>query len=442
MAKAMEKPSETMLKRKEHAKKVLGKTGSRLEHYRRTSEFVAPMKFRNVLPPIPSDPKLLTYPFDPMRFVRYQTSSLEAAWKPILLSEHDLGVHVDLIDPQTYQIPIPVPALDPEDQSLISDDIPLNQDKKKGRFSMSGLQHSWLRKHQLMMNDVYDHTHKFTKLAGEEEAAPKAEDEELDVPKQISLIKDTFAAMQKPPVHPSKPHLTPLSILPILPDKTLWSNMYSHILFDDTPSECVMQVNGKTQTNPAILRYAKLENDNVLSYFVAKKRKRGDNEETETATKSETEAQYTEYEWLRDYVYEIRVRESQDNFFFVIGDDAVTYSELRSKVILQKHKAKGKVVENTQRGRNNPSVIELAPRDLDETERKQKRSRLHELRGVMRAFDQDDEDDEGLEGENSQSRKDSQAQSQDSQTGSQKSSSSGNRKSNSRIVSDDEDESD
>jgi len=38
------------------------------------------------------------------RFIDYKATSLERAYKYELLTEHDLGVTIDLINPETYQI--------------------------------------------------------------------------------------------------------------------------------------------------------------------------------------------------------------------------------------------------------------------------------------------------------------------------------------------------
>lgn len=38
------------------------------------------------------------------RFVEYKPTSLERSYKYDLLTEHDLGVNIDLINPDTYRI--------------------------------------------------------------------------------------------------------------------------------------------------------------------------------------------------------------------------------------------------------------------------------------------------------------------------------------------------
>lgn len=63
------------------------------------------MKYSNILPDIPSDPKFLAFPFDNKRFVSYKSTSLETNYKHDLLNECDLGVTIDLIDPNTYAPP-------------------------------------------------------------------------------------------------------------------------------------------------------------------------------------------------------------------------------------------------------------------------------------------------------------------------------------------------
>lgn len=96
------------------------------------SGVVCRVKYCNSLPDIPFDPKFITYPFDQHRwassvspsmectrtnmdtawlllfscgrFVQYKATSLEKQHKHELLTEPDLGVTIDLINPDTYRI--------------------------------------------------------------------------------------------------------------------------------------------------------------------------------------------------------------------------------------------------------------------------------------------------------------------------------------------------
>ncbi|KAF8774877.1 RNA polymerase II-associated factor 1 like protein [Argiope bruennichi] len=68
------------------------------------SDLVCRVKYCNTLPDIPFDPKFITYPFSSNRYVEYKPTSLERNYKHDLLTEHDLGVTIDLINPQTYAV--------------------------------------------------------------------------------------------------------------------------------------------------------------------------------------------------------------------------------------------------------------------------------------------------------------------------------------------------
>ena len=66
--------------------------------------FLAKLKYRNTLPDIPFDPKLLQYPFDPLRFVRYAPTALDKKFKFDMRPEPSLGIRIDLIDIGKYSI--------------------------------------------------------------------------------------------------------------------------------------------------------------------------------------------------------------------------------------------------------------------------------------------------------------------------------------------------
>jgi hypothetical protein len=64
------------------------------------------VKFQSALPTIPLDAKMLTYPLDPQRFVPFQLiTGMEKKHKFQLLTDPDLGIHIDLIDPEAYKVP-------------------------------------------------------------------------------------------------------------------------------------------------------------------------------------------------------------------------------------------------------------------------------------------------------------------------------------------------
>ena len=72
-------------------------------------EFVAPFKFEMGIPPVPCDPKLIDIPFDMKKFVKFRyDSQWELNRKYEIIPEPDLGITIDLVDPQAYDL-IPGP---------------------------------------------------------------------------------------------------------------------------------------------------------------------------------------------------------------------------------------------------------------------------------------------------------------------------------------------
>ena len=75
-------------------------------HYRNEAvrDLVCTVRYSNTLPDIPFDPKFMTCNdiFGNTRFIDYKPTSLERNYKYEILTEHDLGVAVDLILPDAY----------------------------------------------------------------------------------------------------------------------------------------------------------------------------------------------------------------------------------------------------------------------------------------------------------------------------------------------------
>ncbi len=114
------------------------------------SDLVCRIKYSNNLPDIPFDPKFVTYPFEANRFVQYNATSLERNYKHELLAEHDLGVTIDLINPDTYKIDSNT-YLDPADEKLLEEEIATPGDSKRSRQHTKAV--SWLRKTEYISSE-------------------------------------------------------------------------------------------------------------------------------------------------------------------------------------------------------------------------------------------------------------------------------------------------
>lgn len=114
------------------------------------SELITKVKYCNTLPDIPFDLKFITYPFDPERFIQYNPTSLERNFRYEVLTEHDLGVNIDLINRDLYQTDS-FAQLDPADEKLLEEDTHTQQDSMRSKYHAKSV--SWLRKSEYISTE-------------------------------------------------------------------------------------------------------------------------------------------------------------------------------------------------------------------------------------------------------------------------------------------------
>jgi len=237
---------------KERATKRTKRTGvhtqSKVNLLKKDSEFLCRMKFGNKLPDIPFDPKLLKYPFDPSRFTRYSTTSLEINYQHVLLTEPDLGISIDLIDPSTYDIPKNPTPLHPKDARLVAfkDQKEATQKPVRRSSMMERPAVSWLRKQTEYLSSDFESTYGSKKKSKDgtmegrvgivaEKRALEAGTLHRTRAEVVRLIENTFEVAQRVPVHKTNKSLKPVEIIPVFPDFELWSNQYAQVVFDADP---------------------------------------------------------------------------------------------------------------------------------------------------------------------------------------------------------------
>jgi RNA polymerase II-associated factor 1 len=71
---------------------------------------------------IPFDPKMLKYPFEKNRFIKYNITSLEENYKWNIHTEQNLGININLLDPHAYESKLPpsapLPGMDTKHHSF------------------------------------------------------------------------------------------------------------------------------------------------------------------------------------------------------------------------------------------------------------------------------------------------------------------------------------
>lgn len=312
------------------------------------SELACRVKYNNTLPDIPFDAKYIVYPFDANRYVQYNPTSLERSCKFELLTEHDLGVPIDLIDPDAYKID-PNAQLSIEDEYLLEDEVNIPIDPKRPRHNKQSV--TWLRKTEYISTEY----NRFAQSANRAEARvgfnikKQLKDDLLykDRESQIKAINDTFEFAMKPITqHYSKPGVEPLEILPIFPDFEMWKHPCAQVIFDSDPAskDKSVAVQNEEMSQAMIRGMVDESGDQFVAYFLP-------TPETTTKRKRDVEAEVSygdddEYDYIlaREYNWNVKNKASrgyEENYFFVIKDDGVYYNELETRVRLSKRRKIG-----------------------------------------------------------------------------------------------------
>lgn len=331
---------------------------------------VCRVKYCNSLPDIPFDPKFITYPFDQHRFVQYKATSLEKQHKHELLTEPDLGVTIDLINPDTYRID-PSILLDPADEKLLEEDIQAPSSSKRSQ------QHAkvvpWMRKTEYISTEFNRYGVSNEKVEVKIGVSVKQQFTEEEIYKdrdsQISAIEKTFEDAQKSIAqHYSKPRVTPVEVMPVFPDFKMWINPCAQVIFDSDPAPKDMSATaGVEMMSQAMIRGMMDEEGNqFVAYFLPneetlRKRKRDVDEELDYMPD-----ELYDYKIAREYNWNVKNKASkgyEENYFFIFRDgDGVYYNELETRVRLSKRRAKAGAQSTTN------AVLVCKHRDMNEKE--------------------------------------------------------------------------
>ncbi|OTF70540.1 RNA polymerase II-associated factor 1-like protein, partial [Euroglyphus maynei] len=310
----------------------------------RRPELFCKVKYSNTLPDIPFDPKFIVYPFDTNRFVEYKQTSLEKNYKHDLLTEQDLGVTIDLINPETYEInEYKNVRLAEEDEKLLEDEIAAPQDTKRSRCHNRAI--TWLKKTEYISTEFNrygassDKTE--TKVGFGVRKRMRDENFYLDRDSQIAAINKTFESAKKPILsHPGKPGVKPVKTWPVFPDFELWKYPFAQVMFDADPA----QPEKEKEMSQAMIRGVMDESgEQFVAYFLPTEDSMNKRKIDELEGRDYTENEEYEYTMAREYNWNVKNKATkgyEENYFFVWRDDAVCYNELETRVKLSKRRLK------------------------------------------------------------------------------------------------------
>nr|XP_008171424.1 RNA polymerase II-associated factor 1 homolog [Chrysemys picta bellii] len=376
------------------------------------SGVVCRVKYCNSLPDIPFDPKFITYPFDQNRFVQYKATSLEKQHKHDLLTEPDLGVTIDLINPDTYRID-PNVLLDPADEKLLEEEIQAPTSSKRSQ------QHAkvvpWMRKTEYISTEFnrYGVSNEKPEVKIGVSVKQQFTEEEIykDRDSQIAAIEKTFEDAQKSiSQHYSKPRVTPMEVMPVFPDFKMWINPCAQVIFDSDPApKDTSGAAALEMMSQAMIRGMMDEEGNqFVAYFLPvedtlRKRKRDQEEEMDYAPED-----IYDYKIAREYNWNVKNKASkgyEENYFFIFREgDGVYYNELETRVRLSKRRAKAGVQSGTN------AVLVVKHRDMNEKELEAQEARKAQLENHEPEEEEEEEMDKEAQGSDEEPEKGSESE--------------------------------
>ncbi|KAH8360055.1 hypothetical protein KR093_010415 [Drosophila rubida] len=361
----------------------------------RKSEIICRVKYGNNLPDIPFDLKFLQYPFDSNRFVQYNPTSLERNFKYDVLTEHDLGVTVDLINRELYQAD-PMSQLDPADEKLLEEETLTPTDSVRSRQHSRTV--SWLRKSEYISTEQtrfqpQNLENIEAKVGYNVKKSLREETLYLDRDAQIKAIEKTFSDTKNDITkHYSKPNVVPVEVLPIFPDFTNWKYPCAQVIFDSDPAPVGKNVPAQLEEmSQAMIRGVMDESgEQFVAYFLPTEATLEKRRNDFVAGELYKDDEEYEYKIAREYNWNVKTKASkgyEENYFFVMRPDGIYYNELETRVRLNKRRVKvGQQPNNTK--------LVVKHRPLEAMEHRMQRYRERQLDVPGEEEEEDDEMEE------------------------------------------------
>jgi len=225
----------------------------------------------------------------------YVTTTLEKQQVFALHTEPDLGVPINLIEPDAYDIDQPM-DLPPEDEALLLDDDLVTTKLKRKPEIGGDVTIPWLRKTTYLSSDYSaDFKGATVDVTGRKQKRTKYNQEvaELSTEALLAEIEKSFEIGSSAPVHPVQPDLEPVEVLPILPDFELESNEYVHFVLDEDPTSGQQKLVASLGdvSSRAVMRSCQITRGvDGVHYYLPK-------------TKLDAEQDEEQFTLVRDYVY-------------------------------------------------------------------------------------------------------------------------------------------
>lgn len=304
---------------------------------KKDTRFLCNVRFKNELPEIPSDPKMLLSQLNLDEIGAFKLFSIEKGLKRDVKFPPDMNLPLSSLYIEQYDI-YSGDTLDPKDAPLLDErsDVVTNVGTG-GRKRKNVPNAPWLMRTKYISNESGAvGSKKMGGVDGSDVGVVPLED-------QIREIEDSFRVAKSKPVHPKNSSLVPVDVKPILPDQDLENWPLVLVNFDGDPVESMKledpQV-GETRKfaqGMHLKTLVKQDDDGKGEKFTVILAPRDTSPVGDEDTLPGTSLQ-GDYDWMRTYASNVRIDDKNQTFLFRTAGKNIEYADLSTKLFLRKRK--------------------------------------------------------------------------------------------------------
>lgn len=322
-----------------------------------------------------------------------------------MLTEHDVGVEIDLINPDAYA---PTGQVTEEDKRLLEEETASPANQKRSMLNQKSV--PWLRKTEYISTEqslLRTSTKPGdSKVASAKDKLREESLKDLSRERLLQIIQEGFETAKTPlETHYSKHSVTKVEEWPLFPDFDNWKYPFAQVIFDDDPSRKDPNLTSQEQIeemSEAVIK-ALIDNDQkeYIGYFLPTAETRAKRLREENDVEDENEN--SEYKLIREYNWNRKDKTMsgfEENYFLAMRDDAIVYNELETRVRLSRRL--------TATGGMKPANLRLIQhfRPFTDAEEKTQKKRLKALDNEDEAEEEEEEEAEEMNNENEEEQED------------------------------------
>ena len=300
---------------------------------KKDSRFLCNVRFKNDLPEIPSDPKMLLSQLNLDEIGAFKLFSTEKEMKRDVRFPVDLGLPLSSLYIEQYDVY--------DDDKLHSKDAALLDESGDVAVDTGGRKRKNVPNAPWLMRTKYISGESGASGPRKQQGMGGADGGEGSVAEQIKRIEKSFEDAKARPVHPLNKSLVPVDVQPILPDELLEDWNLVLVNFDSDPVDAMKLADPSVAQKRKWLQSLHLKTLKSADYgrFAVILAPR----ECDDGPYGEDDvipggAFLGDYDWMRTYNETVRVDDHAQTYLFRMGKDGVEYSDLSSKLFLRKRK--------------------------------------------------------------------------------------------------------